>query len=225
MPGADGLTDGLEHLKLSINKRFPNRDKTSDGTWGDAAHKLETSGHNADDTAGSKAEWNGDPDNIPEVRAEDIDSDLRDPEVNAQQLVDHVRKLPGIADVLRYIIYWEKMYHERDHFEPTDYNGKNKHHEHIHFSGAFSQAADNNKTFDYKLDELGDNMPTVDDIWNADVVTNPKQRTDSPLHTPKGTNVDTSVKYAIGDIWRIVENLSDTVTAIAADVKSLKEGK
>lgn len=225
MPGADGLTDGLEHLKLSINERFPNRSKVSDGSWGDKAHKAETSGHNADDTTGSKPEWNGDPDNIPEVRAEDVDSDLNDPEVTAQNLVDHIRHLPSLNEVLRYMIYWEKEYHERNNFEPTPYTGASKHHEHIHFSGAFTQAADNNKTFDYKLDELGDPMPSVDDIWKADVIVNPKQRADSPLHTPKGKNTDTTVAYALGDMWRLLENLTDSVNALTAEVKALKESK
>jgi hypothetical protein len=216
MPGPDGLTDGLEHLKLSINARFPNRDKTSDGTWGDKAHQEETSGHNPDDTPGSKPEWNGDPDNIPEVRAEDIDSDLRDPDVSAQELVDHVRKLPGIANELRYIIYWEKMYHERDNFEPTPYTGASKHHEHIHFSGAFSQAADNNKTFDYKLNELGVDMVT--DADKNDIADATLKRDVIPNATTAGDykdNPTVSLLTAVHRIYQLVNDLTVKVDKLS----------
>ncbi len=222
MPGPDGLTDGLEHLKLSINERFPNRDKTSDGTWGDKAHQAETSGHNPDDTPGSKPEWNGDPDNAPEVRAEDVDSDLNDPDVNAQELVDHIRHLPNVASVLRYIIYNRKMYHERDNFAPTDYTGASAHTEHIHFSGAFSQAADNNKTFDYKLNELGAEMVT--DADKNDIANKTLKMDVIPNATTAGDakdNPNVSLITAIHRIYQLVNDLSTKVDALAAKVSKL----
>lgn len=148
------LTLGLQNLRAQINAAFPDRDHTSDGTIGDAAHQAEVSGHNPDDTAGSKAAWNGDPDTIPEVRALDIDSDLRAAPATAQQLVDHIRKLPAVETVLRYMIYDRTMYHERDGFAPTPYAGASAHTEHIHFEGAWTQAADNNTSFDYRLEEI-----------------------------------------------------------------------
>lgn len=165
------LTKGLQNLRTQVNERWPTRDKASDGSIGDAAHQASTSGHNPDDTSGSKAAWNEDGDTLPEVRAWDMDSDLREPGSSAQLLVDHVRKLPGVSGVLRYMIYNGKMYHSRDGFASSAYSGPSPHTEHIHFEGAWSQAADNNTSFDYKLEEVGDYMA----IEEADLIVKPWQ--------------------------------------------------
>lgn len=155
------LTKGLQNLRSQVNARWPGRDHASDGTISDAAHRSESStGHSPDDTAGSNPTWDGDPDNIPEVRAFDMDSDLREPGTTAQMVVDHIRALPGVSSVLRFMIYNHKMYHEQDGWKPTAYNGASGHEEHIHFEGARTQAADNNTTFDFKLDQVGDDDMT-----------------------------------------------------------------
>ncbi len=148
------LTAGLTNLRNQVNQAFPQRDRSSDGTIGDTAHQANSSGHNPDDTVGSRPEWNGDPDNTAEVRAWDCTSRFNDPDVTAQEVVDHIRRLPGVSSVLRYIIYNRKIYSASNGFEAQNYSGSNPHGEHIHFSGAFSQAADNNTTFDFRLDEL-----------------------------------------------------------------------
>ncbi len=167
------LTKGLQNLREQVNATFPHRDKTSDGTIGDAAHQAETSGHNPDDTAGSKAEWNGDPDSTPEVRAWDMDSDLGGG-VSAQEFVDHMRALPGLSSVIRYMIYNRKMYHVSNGFNPTAYTGPSPHTEHVHFSGAWTQAADNNAGFDYHLEDLvaltSDDLTAIKQaVWGYDI--------------------------------------------------------
>lgn len=158
------LTKGLQNLRAQVDAAFPGRDKTSDGTIGDAAHMAETSDHNPDDTPGSKAAYN-DGDGIAEVRAWDMDSDLRTAGVTAQQVVDHIRGLPGVSGVLRYIIYYRQIYEASNGWRARAYTGASPHTEHIHFSGARSQAADNDMTFNYRLEDLV--MPTADEIVDA----------------------------------------------------------
>jgi hypothetical protein len=156
------LTDGLANLRAQVNARWPDRDHESDGSIGDLAHMGSTSGHNADDTPGSRPAWDGDPDSKREVRAWDCDTDFRETGMRALLLVDHLRRLPGLSRVIRYMIFNRKMYHSRDGFAPTAYDGPSAHTEHIHFEGAFSQAADENTSFDFDLWEI--NMPTIDEI-------------------------------------------------------------
>lgn len=163
------LTVGLKTLRTQVNARWPNRDKASDGTIGDAAHQAEAaSGHNPDDTAGSRPEWDGDADSLQEVRAWDMDSDLGEAGTTAQMLVDHLRALPGLSSHVRYMIYNRKIYHSSSNFAPAPYSGASAHTEHIHFSGAYTQAADQDTSFNYRLNEVGDVAMTPEE--RADLV-------------------------------------------------------
>lgn len=159
------LTLNLQNLRTQTNRRFPERDKASDGWIGDKAHQKRKSGHNPDDTAGSIPTWDGDADSLAEVRSWDCDKDLRDSTVSAQEFVDHIRALPDVGSVIRFIIYNRKIYEAHTGFAPTTYTGDNPHTEHVHFEGQRTQAADNNRTFDFQLEDLG--MPTADEIAKA----------------------------------------------------------
>jgi hypothetical protein len=182
------LTPGMKHLGNSINAAYPKRGRTSDGAIGDYAHTQEDSDHNPDDTGKGNAGWDGDADKTKDVRAIDVDVDLKGDgsasrtkrNADVQALVDHIRKLPNIASVLRYIIYANTMYHVRDNFEPTPYAGASKHYEHVHFSGAWTEAADQNTTFNYRLEEVTDVPITNDDadLFIARMVTRMKNPDD-----------------------------------------------
>lgn len=163
MAAAWVVTPGVKNLLRQFDEAFPDRDHTSDGTIGDLAHQNESaSSHNPDLTGA--AEWkDGDAKN--EVRALDVDSDLGMPGVTMQMVIDHLRTLPGLSSVIRYMIYNRVIYRASDGWAGKPYTGASPHTEHAHFTMAFTQAADENTTFDYRLEELV--MPTADEIAAA----------------------------------------------------------
>ncbi len=159
------LTLGLQNLRRQVDEFAPNRDRTSDGGIGDAAHRTRKSGHNPDDTPGSKPTWDGDNDNLPEWRAWDCDANLNVPGVSARTLVNHIRRLPRVGEVIRFMISDGKIYEASNGFEPEDYNGDNPHTGHIHFEGQRTNAADNNTTFDFRLEEIPVALTDGDKAW------------------------------------------------------------
>jgi hypothetical protein len=234
------LTKGLQSFLAQFNAAFPLRDHTSDGTIGDAAHKAETSGHNLDDTPGSKAAWN-DRDGHPEVRAIDIDSDLRTPGVTMQAVLDHLRKLPNISKHVRYFIYNRKMYHYSTGYQPETYTGPSPHTEHLHVEGAWIESADNDTTYDYRLRDL---LPKEDEVTPADRTAIAQEvvelltaktplkgadgKTDGTFSTPlgafglsQGIPDGTDPKGARTPAWAAIQNLGKAVVALGAKVDAL----
>ena len=69
------LAPSLVQLRNEINRRWPNRDKTSDGWIGDPAHQATKSDHN--------------PDSKGCVHALDIDKDGIDPWLVVGQAIKH----------------------------------------------------------------------------------------------------------------------------------------
>lgn len=155
------LTPGMKNFGNQFNLAFPARDGTSDGAIGDWAHSQENSDHNPDDTSAHNAGWE-DADKIPDIRAIDVGNNLNFSGVSMQMVIDHLRKLSNLKTVFRYMIYNRKMYHVDNSFNPTNYTGKSPHTEHAHFSGAHTEASDQNTTFDFRLDDIA--MPTAKEI-------------------------------------------------------------
>lgn len=139
------LTIGLQTVRAEFNTVFPQRDHTTDGSVGNLAHQLGTSGHNPDRTG--KAEFK-DGDALDEVRAIDVDKDLADAsgrgvtmETVVQYLVQKARS--GAYVPFRYIIYNRRIWHRSSGWVTKTYTGSNVHDKHAHFSGDWSQTADN----------------------------------------------------------------------------------
>jgi hypothetical protein len=157
------LTPGMKNLGNQINAWAPDRDGASDGAVGDYAHTQEHSGHNPDDTSHHNAEWDGDSDNKSEIRAIDVDIDFKNG-ATAQQLVDHIVGLKP-SSVLRYVIYNRKIYEASNGWKSRTYTGASPHTEHIHFSGAYSNASDDNKSYNFKLEEIPVALTAADKTW------------------------------------------------------------
>lgn len=208
------LTPGMTNLGNQFNKRWPTRDGSSDGAVGDYAHTQELSDHNPDDTSKHNASWDSDSDNVPEVRAIDVDNDLNESGMNMQSVIDHMRTLPNLGSVIRYMIYNKKMYHVDDGFKPTNYTGASPHTEHAHFSGARSQSADSNTTFNFHFEKVGDPMPTVDEIWGK-VLDNPYTA------GPDTTTAGGYLRYA-PSLSGIVNALKPFFEALGVDIDAIQ---
>jgi hypothetical protein len=219
------LTAGLRNLQRQLDAAFPGR-AGPDGWLGDAAHRARTSGHNPDDTAGSRPAWDGDADSTAEVRAVDVDADLG-PGVDGQHLVNHLVRLPGLAGVVRYLIHRGRIYHARTGFLAEPYDGDNPHNEHIHIEGAWAQAADNNTSFDYRLEEI----PVPLTIADAELVVDRLMARTIPGHGSFGGTVATRMartgnlaNISVPALAAAVQTLSDTVATLSGDLAYLKSG-
>lgn len=120
------LAPSLKKLFAEINARWPNRDRTSDGSIGDAAHSARESQHNP----------NRDPsDSIPDgtVTAIDVDSTS----IDANALIR-----AAIADSRTwYIIHNRTIWSSTYDFRARRYTGTNPHTGHVHISLRQSGAA------------------------------------------------------------------------------------
>lgn len=210
------LTKGLQNLRAQVDAAFPDRDKESDGTIGDRAHMAETSGHNPDDTPGSRPEYD-DHDGIAEVRSWDMDADLSMHGVTAQDVVDHIRRLPNVSSVLRYMIYNRRIYRASTGWAAATYTGASPHIEHIHFSGARTQSADNDTRFDYRLEDIA--MPTVEEIAQA-VWDYQLERPESTT-TPKATT--SAGGYQRYNDWVTDAGANKVIAAVTALLAALPE--
>lgn len=213
------LTLGLQHLRAQVDAAFPARDRASDGTIGDQVHASGTSGHNPDRTG--SAEYK-DGDALDEVRAWDMDSDLRADGVTTQQVVDHIRGLPGVSSVLRYMIWNHKIYQASTGWKPEAYTGPSPHTEHVHFSGARSQAADSNTSFDYRLEDLVSLSPD-DKSWAkanlgpyADVV--PRWTVDGQRVAATDTNPTMAVSEGIFYVGATIKQVQNQLAALGTSL-------
>lgn len=210
------LTRGMQNLLNQINAWAPDRDKTSDGTIGDYAHTQEKSGHNPDDTSAHNAEWDGDSDNVPEVRAIDIDANFRNG-ISAQKLVDHIVGLKP-SSVLRYVIYNRRIWEAKNDWNDRPYDGASAHTEHIHFSGAYTDASDNNSTYNFRLEEIDTMTPDqfVSLLNNPDVrkaLCNAVFNTDNVVAAPAGAGADSVKKNPYWAPGTILQNTYNAAVA------------
>lgn len=123
------LTPALVALRAAINARCPNRDKASDGWIGDPAHAAGRSSHNPDESG--RPEYT-DTDTVDEVRAIDVDKDLR-ADITMQQLIDAILAHEVNRRRLRYVIFNRRIWSAAAGWDR--YNGDNPHDQHAHFNG------------------------------------------------------------------------------------------
>lgn len=115
---------------------------------GDDAHKKSASGHNEDDTPGSKPEQE-DPDSKPEHRAIDVMIGRAFGAAAAAALVVVLTTVPANQRRLLYVIFDGWIYRARNGWIREPYGGSDKHRDHPHVSGTWQ---DDENTADWVLD-------------------------------------------------------------------------
>ena len=147
------LSAAAERLREEINTLWPNRDKRSDGSKGDAAHAKRVSDHNPDPKTGV-------------VRAIDVDEDLWGVDGSNPQTANRLcRELIAIAKKdkrLKYIIFEGSIWSKTFLWIKRPYSGSNPHQHHIHIS--FTPAGDNDGSPFGLVKALKDELPALKKI-------------------------------------------------------------
>lgn len=161
------LAPSLVALRTEINRRWPNRDKTSDGSIGDASHAARKSDHNPDWDAGGV------------VRAIDVDKDG----IDVQELLDAVVRDPRVA----YVIWNKRIASATDDGKPWDwepYGGTNDHTKHVHISIKHTHAAetDTSRWFDEE-DDMPYTEPQIRAMVQAELEEYGSRLTTAPTGT------------------------------------------
>lgn len=120
------LAESLAQLRAQLDAQFPRRDRTSDGSIGDAAHASRSSDHNA---------WVKDG-RMGVVTALDVDRDIA-PNYSAADLAEELRKSRDPR--IKYIISMARIASSypaggKAAWEWRTYTGSNAHKEHMHLS-------------------------------------------------------------------------------------------
>lgn len=176
---------------------------------GDAAHKLEVSGHNEDDTPGVRAE-DQDADNIPEHRAIDVMTGDHFSKTDANHLVADLVNDADNRKRLLYVIFDRKIWKRSRNWEVADYEGSNPHTDHVHASG---EADDDDNQKAWNLPRLTSAQPkppaptSTSDKLEVDGQLGPK--TISKWQKVMGTPVDGK----ISEDSRLVERVQDRLRA------------
>jgi hypothetical protein len=147
------LAPSLVALRTEINRRWPNRDKRSDGAKGDDAHAIRDSDHNPDWSAGGV------------VRAIDVDKDG----MSVAALLDALTGDDRVAYVIwsgRMMRSYPKTIGNRTYkpWEWAPYTGPNAHTGHVHVSILRTRSAETNTSAWFKAAQ-----PEDDDMSAADV--------------------------------------------------------
>jgi hypothetical protein len=126
------LSKALIQLREQADDAYPDRDRKSDGTIGDAKHSTRKSDHNPDPDTGI-------------VRAIDLDADFNGQASTAAYIADQIRIAAKSDKRISYVIFNNKIASARSFWKWRKYTGVNPHTKHIHIS--FTKAGDTDSKF------------------------------------------------------------------------------
>ena len=133
------LSKSVIQLREQADDAYPDRDRSSDGTIGDARHAASKSDHNPDALTGF-------------VRALDLDASLDGKDATAHYLADQIRTAAKRDKRIAYVIFNKKIASKRTLWRWVKYKGINPHVKHIHIS--FTKTGDEDSSF-FQIPLLG----------------------------------------------------------------------
>ena len=135
------LSKSVIQFREQADDSYPNRDRRSDGTIGDARHSTKKSDHNPCVRTGF-------------VRAFDLDASLDGKDATAHYLADQIRVNAKSDKRIAYVIFNKRIASKRTLWRWIKYRGTNPHTKHIHIS--FTKAGDEDRSF-FQIPLLGAN--------------------------------------------------------------------
>lgn len=215
----------LVRLRDEFNTIAPDRAKGADGSVGDLAHQERTSDHNPDETGSVPIH---DADHVNEVHALDITTDLREPGLTLEQVVQFLlaRCRSGAEKRLRYIIFNRRIWRADNGWRQEMYTGTGDPHTgHAHFSASYDSKREAD-TSPWHLEDLvalsdGDKQWLVS-LLNGepgDVVRRWSETGGAVApNDPNPTMTLASALYYQGAMTKRVENLAASILAAVGQV-------
>lgn len=156
----------LKALFAEFDRVAPGRDHASDGSIGDTAHQHEVSDHNPDETGSVPIH---DADHTNEVHAIDVDSDLREPGLDMETVVQFLlaRCRSGAEKRLRYMIFNRRIWEADNGWRERPYTGSSAHTEHAHFSASYDSKLEAS-TASWHLEDIPVALTAADKKWITD---------------------------------------------------------
>lgn len=157
------LVPCLMRLRSDLNEIAPGRDRTTDGSVGDANHSS-TSDHTPDEISDALRDKDADSKN--EVHALDLDADLRTPNLTMEMVVQHIlaRCRSGKESRLRYMIFNRRIWEASNGWRQRAYTGSSPHTEHAHFSASYVTAREAD-TSSWRLEDIPVALTQADKNW------------------------------------------------------------
>jgi len=162
------LIPALKSLFAEFDRIAPRRDKASDGSIGDEAHRQEVSDHNPDETGSVPIH---DADKVNEVHAIDVDDDLNESDLTMEKVVQFLlgRCRSGAEKRLRYIIYNRRIWSASSGWVQKTYTGASAHTEHAHFSASYDSKHEAS-TASWHLEEIPVALTSADKTWITNTI-------------------------------------------------------